>query len=56
MKKYLLFLFATGLLIAGCKDTKKQAVEFNNKLSVISDSLYSRGKEAGKSNQCGHHQ
>ncbi len=48
MKKFLLLLLATGLMIAGCKDTKKQAVEFNNKLSVISDSLYSRGKAAGK--------
>ena len=47
MKKYLLLLLATGLIIAGCKYTKKQAIEFNNKLSAISDSLYSRGKAAG---------
>ena len=47
--KRIAFLLAlsTGLIMAGCKDSKKQAIEFNNKLSAISDSLYSRGKVVG---------
>lgn len=47
MKKFILPVLASLLVMVGCKDSKKQAIEFNNKLSAISDSLYSRGKVVG---------
>lgn len=47
MKKFILPVLASLVFLAGCKDSKKQAIEFNNKLSAISDSLYSRGKVVG---------
>lgn len=46
-------LTATVVAFSACKSDKKSALDFNNKLSAISDSLYTKGVGLGKKIQSG---
>lgn len=46
--KYLFFCIAAlSIAITGCKSDKQKAIELNNKLASINDSLYKRGVNLG---------
>ena len=46
--KYLFFCIAVlSIAITGCKSDKQKAIELNNKLASINDSLYKRGVNLG---------